>query len=67
MEQLELYDKQEGKKKKKIGEEKRAIFRIIELFGKFHNIIIYIRSSADRTKEFENLAEKIIPFDNRTR
>ena len=35
--------------------------------GKLHNIVMHIRSSAGRTKEFENLAERIIPLDNRTR
>jgi len=35
--------------------------------GKLHNIIIHIRSSAGRTKEFRDLAGRIIPLDNRTR
>ena len=32
-----------------------------------HNIVIHIRSSPDRTKQFKDLAERIIPLDNRTR
>jgi hypothetical protein len=36
-------------------------------FGKFHNIVVYIRRSANRTKEFKDLVKRIIPLDNRTR
>jgi hypothetical protein len=67
MEQLKLYDEQEGKAEIENKKEKRAIFRIIRSFGKLHNIIIYIRNSAGRTKEFENLAKKTILLDNLTR
>jgi hypothetical protein len=67
MEQLKSYDEQKRKKEIKNKKKKRAIFRIIELFGKFHNIVIYIRNSAGRTKELKNLIKKIISFDNRTR
>jgi hypothetical protein len=35
--------------------------------GKFYNIIVYIRQSAGRTKEFKDLAGKMILLDNRTR
>jgi hypothetical protein len=55
MEQLELYDKQKEKEKIKNKKKKWTTFRIIRLFGKLHSIIIYIRSSAGRTKKFENL------------
>lgn len=35
--------------------------------GKLHNIVVYIRSSPQRTAEFVSLAERRIPLDNRTR
>jgi hypothetical protein len=62
-----LYDEQEGKGEVRDEEKKRATFRIIGLFGKLHNIIVYIRSSANRTKEFENLIGRMIPLNNRTK
>jgi hypothetical protein len=46
---------------------RRDIFRIIELFRKFHNIIVYIRSSVNRMKEFKDLTGKIISLNNYTR
>jgi hypothetical protein len=67
MEQLKLYDEQKGKGKIENKKKKRIIFRIIKLFGNFNNIIIYIRSSVDRAKKFENLIKKMIPLNNRTR
>ena len=58
-----------------MGEEKdetddtlrQDIFRTMGQLKKLHNIIVHICRSADRTKEFKNLAERIIPLDNRTR
>jgi hypothetical protein len=47
--------------------QKRNIFRIIKSFKKIYNIIVYIRSSAGRTKEFKELAERIILLNNRTK
>ena len=35
--------------------------------GKLHNIVVHIRGSASRTKEFVQEAGKRIPLDNRTR
>jgi hypothetical protein len=70
MDQLSSYDEKEvmKKKKDKINEIlKRDIFRVIKSFRKFHNIIVYIRSSVSRTKEFKNLVKRIILFDNRTK
>ena len=64
MEQLELYDEQEGKGEVGDKEEKRATFRVIGPLGKLYNIIIHIRSSASCTKEFKNLAGRIIPLNN---
>ena len=48
-------------------EEKWATFWVIEPLSKLYNIIIHIYSSTSRTKEFKDLAERIIPFNNRTR
>jgi len=67
MEQLASYDEKEA-----IGEEgdeieKRDTFRKIGTLGKLHNIVVHIRSSAGRTKEFKDLAGRMIPLDNRTR
>jgi hypothetical protein len=41
--------------------------RKIGPLGKLHNIVVHIRSSAPRTKEFTTGAHKMIPLDNRTR
>jgi hypothetical protein len=35
--------------------------------GKLHNIVVHIRSSPQRQAEWEKLAERRIPLDNRTR
>ena len=67
MEQLELYNEQEGKGDVGDEEEKRATFRVMGPLGKLYNIVVHIRNSADRTKEFKNLAERIIPLNNRIR
>jgi hypothetical protein len=39
----------------------------MKLFEKIHNIVVYIRDSAGRTKEFKELIERMILFDNRTK
>ena len=67
MEQLESYDEQEGKGEVGDEEEKRATFRVMGPLGKLHNIVVHIRNSAGRTKEFKDLAGRMIPLDNRTR
>jgi hypothetical protein len=66
-EQLESYDEQEGKGEVGNEEDQRATFRVMGPLGKLHNIVVHIRSSAGRTKEFKDLAGRIIPLDNRTR
>ncbi|EED11633.1 hypothetical protein TSTA_108210 [Talaromyces stipitatus ATCC 10500] len=43
-----------------------TIYKIGPL-GKLHNIVTHIRCSAGRTKEFKDLAGRLIPLDNRTR
>jgi len=67
MEQLESYDEQEGKGEVGDEVEKRVTFRTMGPLGKLHNIVIHIRGSSGRTKEFEDLAGRIIPLNNRTR
>jgi hypothetical protein len=47
--------------------EQRAAFRAMGPLGKLHNIIVHIRNSASRTREFKDLAGRIIPLNNRTR
>ncbi len=42
-------------------------FRDMGPLRKLHNIAVYIRNSPGRTKEFKELARRIIPLDNRTR
>jgi len=50
------------------GEAKqRAAFRAIGPLRKLYNIIIYIRNSASRIREFKDLVGRIIPLNNRTR
>jgi len=62
-----LYDEQEGKGEVGDKEEKRATFWVMGPLGKLYNIIIHIRSSVGCMKEFKDLAERIIPLDNRMR
>jgi hypothetical protein len=42
-------------------------FRLLGPLGKLHNIIVFIRSSPGRTEEFVELAQRMVPLDNRTR
>jgi hypothetical protein len=70
IEQLSSYDEEEimeeeGDKADHI--QRRATFRAIGPLGKLHNIVTHIRGSAGRTKEFKDLAGRLIPLDNRTR
>jgi hypothetical protein len=54
--------------KKDINEiQKRDTFRIIGSCRKFYNIIVYIRDSVGRTKEFKKLIKRMIPLNNRTK
>lgn len=74
-EELEAFDREdqglvneEEKEDPKIREKKRRDrFRTFGLLGKLHNIVVHIRSSPDRTRQFESTAERRIPMDNRTR
>ena len=67
MEQLKSYDEEEAKGEVGDKEKKREAFRVIGPLGKLHNIVVHIRSSAGRTKEFKDMAGRMVPLDNRTR
>jgi hypothetical protein len=70
MDQLSSYDEEEIMRKKKDKTDdtgKQDTFRIMRPLGKLHNIIVHIRQSAGRTKEFKDLAGRMVPLDNRTR
>jgi hypothetical protein len=64
--ELEAADKEELE-----GQEpnlvRAAQIRFIGPMGKLHNIVVHIRGSGIRTKEFLDKAFKMIPLDNRTR
>ena len=68
---MESYDREDES-----GEEpddKRRKERAISIrnrmgaMGKIHNVVVHIRASPNRTNEFEAIAGKSIPLDNRTR
>ena len=42
-------------------------FRKLGILGKLHNIVVHIRSSPARTKQFRTNEAKLIPLDNSTR
>jgi hypothetical protein len=44
-----------------------ATIRFIGLMGKLDDIVVHIRGSGLRTKEFIDKAQRMIPLDNRTR
>jgi hypothetical protein len=67
IEQLESYDEQEKRGEVEDKEEKQVVFRLLGPLSKLHNIIVYIRGSTSHITEFLDLAERMIPLDNRTR
>jgi hypothetical protein len=67
IDKLESYDEIEIDKKFTDEEIKKTKFRFLRFFGKAYNIVIYIRSSDNRTDYFRKLAERMILIDNRTR
>jgi hypothetical protein len=70
LEKIESYDKEnslENELDKQAQTEREAEFRTMGVLGKLHNIIIFSRSSANRTKEFISFAQRRIPLDNSTR
>lgn len=66
-EELESYDELEKRGELKDTEGVKRKFRLLGPLGKLHNIIVDIRSSANRTSEFLALATRMVPLDNRTR
>jgi hypothetical protein len=67
LEELESYDEQDEIGVFEDHEAMRIQFRLMGPLGQAHNIVVYIRGSAGRTKEFKELAGRMIPMDNRTR
>jgi hypothetical protein len=67
MSKLESYDNQD--KNRDVTDEKarRARFRLLRPLGQGHNIVAYIHRSPARIKVFKELAERMIPIDNRMR
>jgi hypothetical protein len=66
-EELESYDELEKRGELKDIEEVKRKFLFLSPLGKLYNIIIDIRSSANRIVEFLALATRIVPLNNRTR
>jgi len=65
-EDLEAIDQEEAEGKF-IQDATQTKVRKIGPLGRLHNIVIHIRNSPSRTKEFKDLAKRTIPLDNRTR
>lgn len=69
--QMESYDKEdelgEELDDKRQKERANSIRAKMGVMGKVHNLVVHIRASPHRTKEFEALSGKSIPLDNRTR
>jgi hypothetical protein len=66
-EELESYNELEKRGKLKNIEEIKRKFQLFDPFGKLHNIIMDIRSSANRIAEFLILITRMVSFDNRTK
>jgi hypothetical protein len=62
---------QERGEKEEEHEEKatrqQAKFRLLGPLGKLHNIVVHTRGSSPRSRRFHELANRMIPLDNRTR
>lgn len=69
LDECEAYDKEEQDFviEEDTALQKRNTFRMMGAIGKLHNIVVHVRGSAGRTKEFKNLAGRTVPLDNRTR
>src|SRR5438132_10380404 len=66
-EEVKSYDELEKRGELKDIERVKRKFRLLGPLGKLHNIIVDIRSSANRTAEFLALTTRMVPLDNRTR
>jgi hypothetical protein len=67
VEELKSYDELEKREELKDIKKIKRKFQLFNLLGKFYNIIIDIRSSANRTAEFLILITRIVLFNNRTK
>jgi hypothetical protein len=67
IEELELYDKMNKRGELSEKEDIARKFRLLGLLGKLHNILVHSRSTSALVKEFEELVERMVPLDNRTR
>jgi hypothetical protein len=65
MEELASYDENERNTEGEPAE--LHTIRGIGPLGKLHNIVVHIRGSPGRTKQFKSFAKRLIPLDNRTR
>jgi hypothetical protein len=69
--EMDWYDREEllneQKNEKEIKERQNRIRAQMGVIGKLHNLVVHIRASSSRTKEFVTNAGRRIPLDNRTR
>ena len=65
--ELESYEEKEKRGEVVEDSRSKAVFRLIGPLGKLYNIIIHIRSSLGRIKEFLELIERIVLLDNHIR
>ncbi len=66
--QLQSYDDTQHRKATDEETQKRQkSFRKLGPLGKIHNISVHIRASPQRTQDFKDIADKILPLDNATR
>jgi hypothetical protein len=64
---LKSYDNQDKNGDATDKKARRARFRLLGPLGQGHNIVAYIRRLPACTKVFKELAERMIPIDNRIR
>jgi hypothetical protein len=67
LEELTSYDLENENEKFTDEKIRRARFKLLESFGKEHNIVIHINGSPARTDVFRKFTEKLILINNRTR
>jgi hypothetical protein len=68
IEELELYNKIEKRGEQLSRKEEIAQkFCLLGPLGKLYNILVYLYSTTTFVKEFLELAERLVPLDNRTR
>ena len=67
IEELESYDKMNERGELSGKEDIAQKFRLLGPLGKLHNILVHSRGTSALVKEFKELAERMVPLDNRTR